>query len=120
MTYVNAGHNPPLMMQNGEMRMLEKGTTILGSFHPLPFLNGETLHEIENFTFLGYTDGLVESFNSEEEPFGLERTVEIFQQYKNGMSLELLHSELLQALDAFRGTVPYHDDITLLSCRFSA
>ena len=37
--YVNAGHNPPLIvLDHGDPQYLELGTTILGSFEPLPFL----------------------------------------------------------------------------------
>ena len=36
--YVNAGHNPPLIIaDHGTPELLELGTTILGSFQPLPF-----------------------------------------------------------------------------------
>ena len=34
--YVNAGHNPPILITNGEVKLLEEGCTILGMFDKLP------------------------------------------------------------------------------------
>ena len=45
--YVNAGHNPPIMILDASKpQLLELGTTILGSFEPLPFLRvGKVIYE---------------------------------------------------------------------------
>ena len=37
--YINAGHNPPVLLQNGKSQLLDKGCTILGMFEELPFVN---------------------------------------------------------------------------------
>lgn len=39
LTYINAGHNPSLLFNNGEIELLEQGCTILGMFDTLPYIN---------------------------------------------------------------------------------
>lgn len=114
--YVNCGHNPSIILSEGRTRVLEEGTTVLGMFDPLPFLETRKIENINDFLFFGYTDGLTETFNLEEEQFGFERLEEllILHQKKN---LNILHQFLLKALDDFREEAPYHDDITMISCQ---
>ncbi len=115
--YVNAGHNPPLIIVDQEAHtFLELGTTILGSFEPLPFLRvGRVSYERE-FLFFSYTDGLTESFSDQDEPFGVERVTEVVIKNQQ-LSLQEINNELLDQLNSFRGETAYNDDITLLSCK---
>ncbi len=118
--YVNAGHNPPLLIvDSGKPQFLELGTTILGSFEPLPFLKiGKMAYDLE-FMFFSYTDGLTETFNEQGEPFGLEKVTEVVVENVEA-SLEQINGELLKKLNIFRGKNTYNDDITLLSCKVLA
>jgi len=114
MDYVNCGHNPPYLIRGDEFTKLETGTTILGIFEPLPFLESDTIDNLYDFVFFGYTDGLTETFNEKGEPFGEERLEKFMAATPD---LHYLHNNLLQELDAFRGERPYADDITILSCQ---
>lgn len=119
MVYVNAGHNPPILIdrKNG-MMLLEEGSTVLGAMHPLPFLNEGFVPDIDDFLLFCYTDGLTETVNEEGKEFGSERLTSYFQSddifLKN---LNTIHQDLIVALDTFKGVKGYHDDITILSCR---
>lgn len=117
--YVNAGHNPPIMILDANKpQLLELGTTILGSFEPLPFLRvGKVIYE-QSFMFFSYTDGLTETFSEKGEPFGLERVIEVVADNMVS-SLDQTNGELLKELNKFRGRISYNDDITLLSCKVS-
>ncbi len=117
LVYVNAGHNPPFLY-NKEigMQTLEEGCTVLGMFHPLPFLNEGFVTDIDNFTLVLYTDGLTETENEEEEEYGSERIQEYLEKNLD-KDLRELHKELLHELDVFKGSNDYRDDITLLTCR---
>ncbi len=115
--YVNAGHNPPILLCDDEpLQLLESGTTILGSFEPLPFLRVGKKDFAQNFLFFGYTDGLTETFNESGEPYELDRLSQVLR-VNAGADLEKINGELLRSLNQFRGKSGYHDDITWLSCK---
>ena len=118
LTYINAGHIPPLLLAHGQSQLLEHGTTLMGIMPQLPFLNIGEIENLDEFLFFCYTDGLSETFNESEEQFGMERLQEIITRY-NSTDLELLHRTIIAELDAYRGTVDYSDDITMLSCYVS-
>ncbi len=115
--YVNAGHNPPFFSSSSTgIIQLESGTTVLGVLHPLPFLNIGKIRQIDNFSILGFTDGLTETFNGENEQFGAERVKDIFEKHGD-RPLNELHESIMQAVEAFHGNDNFDDDITLFSCR---
>jgi sigma-B regulation protein RsbU (phosphoserine phosphatase) len=65
-----------------------------------------------------YTDGLTEVFNTDEDEYGLDNTIRFLQNYRY-LSLPKLHEELLEEIKVHnQGSTNFHDDITLLSCRF--
>lgn len=113
--YVSCGHNPLYLITENEMVKLSEGTTILGMFDPLPFLETRRIENLREFFFFGYTDGLTETFNDREEQFGEERLVRFFD---DGIPEDIaeLHKNILTSLDQFRSNIPYRDDITMLSC----
>ncbi|MGD1840578.1 MAG: PP2C family protein-serine/threonine phosphatase [Thermonemataceae bacterium] len=120
LNYINAGHNPPfLFTADGKFRRLDKGTTVLGVFDPLPFMEETTLAGLSNFLIFSYTDGLNETLNPQEELFGEER-IEHFLKHNYQHNLEQLHHNLIQTLKDFKRYTPYNDDITLLSLKHTA
>lgn len=118
LTYVNGGHNPPILIDNKEksLQLLEKGTTILGIFHPLPFLHVGEVKDLSDFLFFAYTDGLTETHNDKEEEFSVEKIKEILVDSKE-QNLKAIHKKILTALDIHKGKNVYADDITMLSCK---
>jgi sigma-B regulation protein RsbU (phosphoserine phosphatase) len=118
--YVNAGHNPPLLCSSEAMptEFLEAGTTILGAFETLPFLEVGKREGLKEFTLHLFTDGLTEAMNPEEEEFGEQRFQELAEKNKDRNPAEF-HQEFRLAMDRFAKKVPFHDDLTLLSLRFS-
>ena len=119
MVYVNAGHNPPILIdkENG-IRLLEEGSTVLGAMHPLPFLNEGFITNLGDFFLFCYTDGLTETVNESDQEFGMERVTEYFRKNETyTKDLKTIHQDMIVALDTFKGRKGYHDDITILSCR---
>ncbi|WKN33600.1 PP2C family protein-serine/threonine phosphatase [Porifericola rhodea] len=113
--YVNAGHTPPLMIDaQKQAHLMDKGTVMLGSFHPLPFLNEGRVEGVDNFMLFAYTDGLTEAFNAQEEEFGIQRLQEFLIRYSDH-DLRDIHKLLFKELEEFSGGSEYHDDITFLS-----
>jgi sigma-B regulation protein RsbU (phosphoserine phosphatase) len=119
MVYVNAGHNPPILIdkKNG-LRLLEDGSTVLGAMHPLPFLNEGFVTDLDDFLLFCYTDGLTETRSEEGAEFGVEALLDYFNQdLTYTKELKTIHQDIIVALDNFKGKNGYNDDITILSCR---
>ena len=68
--YINCGHERMFLFIDNEMLSLKIGTTVLGAFDPLPFLNLGTIKDLTHFNFFGYTDGVTETYNEQEGQFG--------------------------------------------------
>lgn len=117
--YINAGHNPPLLVfENGETQILEKGTTVLGAFDSLPFIEEETIKYDSSLLLFCYTDGLTETSNEKDEEFGLEK-IENFLKKRYKKDLQEIHNSLHKKITKFKGTKNFPDDITYISCAIS-
>ncbi len=117
LVYVNAGHNPPLLWTKKHgIRLLEDGCTVLGAMHPLPFLREGFVTDLDDFLLFCYTDGLTETVNEKDEEFGQASLIKYFEENHN-RDLNLIHQDIIVALDGFKGRNSYRDDITMLSCR---
>ncbi|GAA0880536.1 hypothetical protein GCM10009119_35060 [Algoriphagus jejuensis] len=118
--FVNAGHNPPVLCleKSGKTELLEAGTTILGAFDELPFLEIGERRSLEKFTIHLYTDGLTEAMNPEEEEFGEDRFDRFVESHLR-VHPEDFHQDFFTQMQAFTQDVPLRDDLTLLSLRFS-
>ncbi len=116
--YINAGHNPAYFYDYEQKQsiLLDKGTTILGIFSPLPFLEKTTLSNLNGFFLFAYTDGVTEVENPEGEQFGLERLISFLESRRN-KGLSEIHGNLMTRINQFKKTARYNDDITLLSCK---
>lgn len=117
--YVNAGHNAPVLLhENDTVQLLTEGCTMLGIFEDLPFISVANVPIPKKSLVLCYTDGLTEVFNTDEDEYGLDNTIKFLQNCRY-LSLPKLHEELLEEIKTHnQGSTSFHDDITLLSCRF--
>jgi sigma-B regulation protein RsbU (phosphoserine phosphatase) len=117
LTYVNAGHNAPVLCRGQqEPELLEKGTTVLGIFKPLPFLEETVIEDLNEFLLFSYTDGLVEVTNDRDEEFGGDRISELVDRFR-GDSPEAIHRRVIAAVEGHRAGMVYTDDVTLLTVR---
>lgn len=115
--YINAGHNPPILMRDGELFLLEKGCIGLGMLEDIPQIENGNVRLKNETTIVCYTDGLTELENASSEAFGLERLGELMLEH-DGMTMDALNKRVIAAMNDFKGTQPYFDDTALLSCRF--
>ena len=115
--YINAGHNPPILMNGkAEVERLTIGTTVLGAFEPLPFMDMGSIQNLDDFSLFLFTDGLTETFNHNEEEYGEEK-LEAFLKTQYGQPLSAIHNNLLKDLTDHRAGESFTDDLTFLSCR---
>lgn len=115
--YINAGHNPPILLSNNELYLLEKGCIGLGMLEEIPMVKEGNIRLKTDTTIVCYTDGLTELENYKSEDFGVERLGRIILEYHH-QGMEKMNEEIIEGMDRFRDTTPYFDDIALLSCTF--
>lgn len=76
LTYCNAGHNPPLLFTNGDVRKLGTGGMVAGLFEEREY-EEETLQLRSGDIVVFYTDGVVEAEDPQGEQFGEERLISL-------------------------------------------
>jgi sigma-B regulation protein RsbU (phosphoserine phosphatase) len=118
MTYVNAGHNPPILRRaDGALEKLEEGGLPLGIEPTAAFDTGSIQLEPGDALIL-YTDGVVEAFNAAGEDFGNPRWLAAIRQLPEVSAEETLRL-LMRQVDGFVGATRQSDDITCLIFRTS-
>jgi sigma-B regulation protein RsbU (phosphoserine phosphatase) len=111
--YVNAGHNPPLLLRaDGCQETLDRGGPALGFFAEPAFEAGETCLAPGDALAL-FTDGVVEASDASDAEFGgdrLERALRATASLRAEAGLQAA----IQATRAFSGRRDYDDDFTLV------
>jgi phosphoserine phosphatase RsbU/P len=116
LTYVNAGHNPPLWVKgDGKIERLTRTAIALG------VVTGDTVEErtikLESGDhFLLYTDGLTESFDADGEFYGEPRLLEAINSNDCASASNLL-DVVEKSLLNFVQDMPPADDLTMLALR---
>jgi serine phosphatase RsbU (regulator of sigma subunit) len=113
LTYINAGHNSPLLVRaTGEVIPLDIGGFPVGI---TPFGDyREGWVEIEpGDVMVVYSDGVTESLNEQGEEFGEARLIEIVQKHR-GRTAAGLRDRIDEALTKFVGKASAVDDLTLV------
>ncbi len=115
--YINAGHNPPLLFQAGDVSELDVGCTLLGAFEELPSVKTGRVQMIKNSILLCYTDGISEIENDMNEAYGVDKMKSLLIK-SQAAPISSLNESILKDIDAFRGPSKYDDDVALLGFRF--
>lgn len=115
--YINAGHNPPMVVNQQGLNILNKGTTGLGMFDNLPFLNEGEVDFLPGSLLFCYTDGITEMENKNGVVFGMDHLGSLLMRYRDVISMKILHETLVRSFDDFRQDVELNDDVTFLSLR---
>jgi sigma-B regulation protein RsbU (phosphoserine phosphatase) len=112
--YVNAGHNPPLLITPEGISVNE-----LTAGGPPVGLLQDALYEVgavsltEGSVVLIYTDGVVEARNPNDEELGLARLIDVCRMSERNVDA-LLHT-ILDTIDGWRGDMEQGDDITAIA-----
>ena len=115
LTYVNAGHNPPLYLQgeaNSEFRQLSSGGLVAGAFEHTAY-EQETVQMKPNDLLFLYTDGLSEALNVEGQEFGTGRIMETLKSIAS-MSAEQIRDVLVRRVKDWCTGVSLYDDLTFV------
>jgi len=117
LTYVNAGHNPPLLKKgNGSFEFLRtKPCIVLGFMENSEYREEEVFLDKGDTLYL-YTDGITEAMNKKRELFGENRLLDAANKNINISSREFLDAIKLE-VDMFAQGAEQADDITMLALR---
>ncbi|MGB1248842.1 MAG: PP2C family protein-serine/threonine phosphatase [Chitinophagales bacterium] len=115
--YVNAGHNPPLLVSGGDVKLLKDGCTILGVFDSLPFIQPQELILDQNAQLIMYTDGLSELENELGEMFDEDKLTAYALAHQDLPITDFVET-LVTSLEKYKGEMDYNDDVSILTCRF--
>ncbi len=116
LTYINAGHNPPIFYYENKFMELTNGCPLLGISETLPVINVETFNYTSEFTLLCYTDGLTDTINTENETVSVESVKDLIEK-NNKATPEFLNKTILFYAEEFKGENEFPDDIALLTLR---
>ena len=115
LTYSNGGHLPPLLIgEDGSLRRLEAGGTVIGLFDNMRYDEGcVEMHPGE--VFVAYSDGVTEPENDFGE-FGEQRLIDLVRENRH---LPLVHisQAVTSAVDTWIGDNEQPDDVTLVLAR---
>lgn len=119
LNYINAGHNPPILVNFNDKssELLKLGGVGLGMFDELPSLSQGKLTLQPNSMIVCFTDGLIELENEELEELGNEKLIEMIFDHEK-LSIEDFNRMIMSEAVLHKGNMPYIDDIALLSCKF--
>lgn len=112
-TYVNAGHNPPLLIRKGKILKLNRGGIILGVMKTVSPYEFQEIALEKDDVMIMFTDGVSEAMNKEGEEFSDKRLEEIAVRVSNLSSSGILQEIRQEVLNYTSGTVQ-SDDITLM------
>ncbi|MDO9538914.1 MAG: SpoIIE family protein phosphatase, partial [Methanocalculus sp.] len=117
LTYVNAGHNPPIVFRrrNGSIEELMPTGIALGAVEKMHYFSEKIAVESGDIIVM-YTDGITESINTIGEDFGEDRLRMIISENAHLTAHELLE-KILDAVSTFSSGLPQFDDITLMVIR---
>jgi serine phosphatase RsbU (regulator of sigma subunit) len=116
LTYVNAGHNWPVLKRGaGTFERLETGGVPLGLLRNAPYQCGKVTLAAGDVLLI-FTDGLVEAEDANEQEYGESRMLSTLNSYSSAPAKEMLRG-LMASADQFVGSTPQHDDITCLVLR---
>lgn len=116
LSYINAGHVPPILLLNNETKLLQEGCTLLGIFEKLPDIKTGNIHLDKETFLLCYTDGLTEMENEKKQQYGTERLIE-FAKANYRKKVEEFNKDLVDELVFYKGKQLFSDDISVLTCR---
>jgi len=116
LTYVNAGHNPPMLFRTcgkgAGVERLEVGGTVIGLLESFPFQQASVTIEPGDL-LVAYTDGVSEAMNPDDEEWGEARMMETLERCR-GLGAARIIEYVMAGADTFASGAPQHDDMTLV------
>jgi sigma-B regulation protein RsbU (phosphoserine phosphatase) len=116
--YINAGHNPPLLYEEGKKKlsMLGKGCVGMGMLDKIPVIEIGVVKMQEPTKMFCYTDGLVELLDESGIEFGTEK---IEKHVTNANPIHVNINDIIESHNILVGNTAIFDDISILGIEFN-
>ena len=118
--FVNAGHNPPVLIRDGKPVFLKlKRGPILGYMDGIPYA-AQTLQLQQGDVLYLYTDGVTEAANIDQELYGEKRLLNVLCEpvTGDGNVSEEICRKVTESVNAFVCDAPQADDITMVCLKY--
>jgi phosphoserine phosphatase RsbU/P len=112
LSYVNAGHNSPLLVRGGKFEYVEASGIPIGIFDGASWESRTVAFEPGD-RLIVFTDGIPEAIDKDSEFYSDER-LEKFTIDHHSEALDVFTRSLIEDVSNFVGDAPRSDDITLL------
>jgi CHASE2 domain-containing sensor protein len=118
-TYVNAGHNPPVLIKaDGTVEYFPLTKTMaLAAMEGLPYM-AEELQLTPGSTIIYYTDGVTEAQNAAGDLYGEDRLLKVMRALPIDVEMSQYTKAVLEDVRVFEKGAPQADDITCLAVRW--
>lgn len=113
MIYINAGHNPPLLIRaNGSHELLDDGGFALGIFRESRY--SEQIIDLKSGDILVlYTDGVSEAKNYRDEEFGVAGLERVVRENANRRAYQICEAIVAAVKEHTHGSGGLEDDLTI-------
>jgi sigma-B regulation protein RsbU (phosphoserine phosphatase) len=111
--YVNAGHNPPLLLRDDKIIKLETGGIILGVMNTVFPYQSETVQLQPKDVLILFTDGISEAMNKNGEEFTDKKLEELALSITSESSERILQ-KIKQEVQTFAEGTIQSDDMTMV------
>jgi sigma-B regulation protein RsbU (phosphoserine phosphatase) len=115
LNFINAGHNATVIFSQGEIATLKLGTTMIGVFDELPFINQGEVDVDPGTLIVNYTDGLLDHEYHTNKSWGEETLLEFIQKHGH-LPPDQFNQLLMDHIKLVIKGKPI-DDVTLLTLR---
>jgi serine phosphatase RsbU (regulator of sigma subunit) len=114
--YTNAGHNPPVLLRDGQRRLLETGGLLLGIAPDAIYEEGRVELRSGDRLVL-YTDGVTEAIDARGDMLGEEGLYSLLQGLEPDLDARAIVERVLEGVKSFTGDLDLSDDVTVLAIR---
>jgi phosphoserine phosphatase RsbU/P len=115
LTYTNAGHLGPFLVEGNTVKELTEGGTVVGLFEEFPYTQ-QTIRVEPGSLLVAFSDGLTEPENVYGEEYGSQRLKEEIMRQRAGVP-DRIAENLIAAAEQWAGSPEQADDITVVVAR---
>jgi serine phosphatase RsbU (regulator of sigma subunit) len=110
--FVNAGHLPPLLINNNEIKEVEKNNAAIGLIKNF-FYKEDVINMEKGEMMVAFSDGVTEARNEYGQFFEKEGLIQLLKRIYN-YRFEDIGETIIETVERFIGDAPVYDDLSLI------